>query len=71
MTDYEYNTPINIFFDNDEALWYTKIGLINVNGSLPLHYTVWGKTKLECRARAKQLVTILHNAQVIDKATLI
>jgi len=72
----EYNTPINFFYDSDEMLWYTKIGVINKgilnkSGSLPLHYTVWGTSKSECRSRAKQLVTILYNAQTINKAILI
>ena len=69
----KYNTPVNIFYDNDEMLWYTKIGTIkeSTNGSLPLHYTVWGKSKAECYARARQLVTILHNAQTINEAKLV
>ena len=68
---------MNFFYDEDEMLWYTKIGLISegsfvdTNGSLPLYYTVWGKSKAECGSRARQLATILHNAQTINEAKLV
>jgi len=64
-----YNTPFNFFYDSDEMLFYTKIGVISEGildkqGTLPLHYTVWGKTKPECKQRAENLVELLQNWNV-------
>ena len=73
----QFNSPVNVFYDEDEMLWYTKIGLIsegsfaNVNGSFPLYYTVWGKSKMECKDRARQLTAILHYSQTINEAKLV
>lgn len=66
----EYNKAFIILYDEDEKLFYCKVGLTTEKNS-PLHYTVWGKSESECNQRAKQLVTILHNAQSINKAALI
>ena len=46
-----------ILYDEDEKLFYTKVGVQGRN--MPLHYTVWGMTEEECRTRAERLVEIL------------
>lgn len=45
-------------FDEDEQLWFTKVGSGSKSG--PLHYTVWGKDKEESRQKARELVAILQ-----------
>ena len=45
------------FYDQDEQLFYTKMGVEGKN--IPLHYTVWGKTETESRTSAEKLGEIL------------
>lgn len=44
-------------FDEDEQLWFTKVGSGSKSGSL--HYTVWGKNEEESRQKARDLVLLL------------
>lgn len=46
------------FFDEDEQLHYCKMG-VNTRKEIELHYTVWGKTALECQQRAEKLAGLL------------
>jgi len=53
----KYIVSPHTFFDADENLWFTKMGIEGKN--MPLHYTVWGKTESESRERATTLGEIL------------
>lgn len=56
------------FFDEDEKLYFTKMG--GDGKHMPLHYTVWGKSETESRERANSLAEILtaHYSPAITKA---
>lgn len=47
------------FYDDEELLWFTKVGL--VNEEMDLLYVVAGKTVKESRKRAIELVELLNN----------
>ena len=51
-------SPISVF-DNDHQLWETYIGMDSKEK--PLCFSCWGKTELESRINADNLVYVLNN----------
>ena len=49
-------SPVTLY-DNDEQLYYTKVGLKGKN--MDLLYTCWGKSASESRVSAEKLMDIL------------
>ena len=49
-------SPVTLY-DNDEQLYYTKVGLKGKN--MDLLYTAWGKSAYESRVSAEKLMDIL------------
>jgi len=49
-------SPVTTYCE-EQDLFATKLGVKGKN--MPLHYTVWGKTAADSRARAERLAEIL------------
>ena len=51
-------SPVTTYCEEQE-LYATKIGIEGKH--MPLHYTVWGNTEAQSRARAEKLAEIITN----------
>ena len=63
----KYILSDHTIFDEDEQLYFTKMGVEGKN--MPLHYTVWGITPEQSRQRGNELGEILtkhYNAEKVS-----